>query len=83
MPIKFEIDTPFGKYRPDWMVVIQREGEEHRLYFIAETKGTTDVSQLKVSETNKIFCGRKHFEVIDTEIKYEVVDKLLTLRNQC
>lgn len=83
LPIKFEIDTPFGKYRPDWMVVIQREGEEHRLYFIAETKGTTDVSQLKVSETNKIFCGRKHFEVIDTEIKYEVVDKLLTLKNQC
>lgn len=82
LPKEFKVDTPFGGYNPDWMVVIQREGEEHRLYFIAETKGSTDEEQLKGAEKNKIFCGRKHFEVVDTELKYEVVDALMTLKDR-
>ena len=82
LPSTFKVDTPFGGYNPDWMVVIQREGEEHRLYFIAETKGSTDEEQLKGAEKNKIFCGRKHFEVVDTELKYEVVDALMTLKDK-
>lgn len=82
LPSSFKVDTPFGGYNPDWMVVIQREGEEHRLYFIAETKGSTDEEQLKGAEKNKIFCGRKHFEVVDNELKYEVVDALMTLKDK-
>lgn len=82
LPPSFKVDTPFGGYNPDWMVVIQREGEEHRLYFIAETKGSIDEEQLKGAEKNKIFCGRKHFEVVDTELKYEVVDALMTLKDR-
>lgn len=82
LPSSFKIDTPFGGYNPDWMVVIQREGEEHRLYFIAETKGSIDEEQLKGIEKNKIFCGKKHFEVADKELKYEVVDALMTLKDK-
>ncbi len=82
LPSSFKIDTPFGSYNPDWMVVIQREGEDHRLYFIGETKGSTDEEQLKGAEKNKIFCGRKHFEVVDEELKYEVVDALMTLKDR-
>ena len=82
LPSAFKIDTPFGWYNPDWMVVIQKEGEEHRLYFVAETKGTMDESQLKTSEQNKIFCGRKHFEVLDNNVKYEVVKALLDLKDK-
>lgn len=82
LPSSFKIDTPFGGYNPDWMVVIQREGEEHRLYFVAETKGSLDDEQLKGLEKNKIFCGKKHFEVVDQELKYEVVDALMTLKDR-
>ena len=42
----------------------------------------TDEEQLKGAEKNKIFCGRKHFEVVDTELKYEVVDALMTLKDK-
>lgn len=82
LPDKFKIDTPFGGYIPDWMVILQREGEDHRLFFIAETKGSMDDDQLKGAEKNKIFCGRKHFEVVDDELKYEVVDSLLSLKDK-
>ncbi len=47
-----------------------------KLYFVAETKGTENINDLKGSEKKKIFCGRKHFEVIDSGIKYEVVKEL-------
>ena len=81
LPSSFKVDTPFGAYNPDWMIVLQCEGEEQRLYFVTETKGSIDESQLRESEKNKILCGRKHFEVIDDELKYEVVDTLMTLKN--
>lgn len=79
LPSEFKIDTPFGKYNPDWVVVIQRDDED-KLYFVAETKGATIESSLRESEKNKILSGRKHFEVIDGEIKYEVVSSLKTLK---
>ena len=52
---------------------------EHSLK--AETKGTDNVVGLKGTEQKKIFCGRKHFEVIDSGIKYEVVKELRALKN--
>ena len=51
------------------------------MYFVAETKGTDNVNDLKGTEQKKIFCGRKHFEVIDTDIKYEVVKELESLKD--
>lgn len=54
------------------------EGE--KVYFVAETKGTENINDLKGSEKKKILCGRKHFEVIDTGLKYEVVSKLQSLK---
>lgn len=81
LPSAFKIDTPFGAYNPDWMVVIQEEGN-NRLYFVAETKGSEDESQLKGSEKSKILCGRKHFEIIDEEVKYEVVNSLISLKEK-
>ncbi len=43
-------------------------------------KGTENINDLKGTEKKKILCGRKHFEVIDTGIKYEVVKELKTLK---
>lgn len=81
LPSRFKIDTPIGNYNPDWAVVLNTfEGE--KLYFVAETKGTENINDLKGSEKKKILCGRKHFEVIDTGIKYEVVKELKTLKER-
>ena len=79
LPSRFKIDTPIGNYNPDWAVVLNTD-EGEKLYFVAETKGTENINDLKGSEKKKILCGRKHFEVIDTGIKYKVVKELKTLK---
>ena len=79
LPQRFHIDTPYGKYNPDWLVVIQSESE-HKLYFVAETKGSINISDLRESEKSKIISGRKHFEAVDTDVKYEVITKLGELK---
>lgn len=79
LPSRFKVDTPIGNYNPDWAVVLNtNEGE--KLYFVAETKGTENINDLKGTEKKKILCGRKHFEVIDSGIKYQVVEELKTLK---
>ena len=80
LPSRFKIDTPIGDYNPDWAVVLNtNEGE--KLYFIAETKGTDNINDLKGTEKKKILCGQKHFEVIDTGIRYKVIKELKTLKH--
>lgn len=79
LPDRFKIDTPIGSYNPDWAVVLNSD-EGEKVYFVAETKGTENINDLKGSEKKKILCGRKHFEVIDTGLKYEVVSKLQSLK---
>ena len=80
LPDAFKIDTPIGTYNPDWAVVLNTESGE-KLYFVAETKGTDNVNDLKGTEKKKIFCGRKHFEVVDDGIKYQVVKELKALKS--
>ena len=79
LPAAFKIDTPIGSYNPDWAVVLDTE-EGEKLYFVAETKGTDNINDLKGTEKKKILCGRKHFEVIDTDIRYEVVKEMKSLK---
>ena len=79
LPDAFKIDTPIGSYNPDWALVMNKDNEE-KLYFVAETKGTDDFNQLRGSEKGKIRCGKLHFEVIDTGIKYEMVKELKSLK---
>ena len=80
LPAAFKIDTPIGNYNPDWAVVLDAEDGE-KLYFVAETKGTEVIEDLKGNERRKILCGRKHFEVVDSDLKYEVVKELKSLKN--
>ncbi len=80
LPSRFKIDTPIGNYNPDWAVVLNTNRGE-KVYFVAETKGTENINDLKGTEKKKILCGRKHFEVIDTGINYEVVKELKSLKN--
>ena len=64
LPSWFKVDTPVGKYNPDWAVAF--DGDE-RIYFVAETKGSDDVNDnhLSSNERGKITAARQHFAEID------------------
>ncbi len=79
LPNGFKIPTPIGNYNPDWALVINKNNMKH-VYFIAETKGTTMIEELRIKEQAKVSCARKHFKAIsDENIKYEVVNDYKTL----
>jgi type III restriction enzyme len=61
LPSWFEIDTPVGKYNPDWAILKQDGGA---MYLVRETKGTKDFLKLRTSEADKVRCGQRHFEAI-------------------
>jgi type III restriction enzyme len=70
LPFWFKIETPLGTYNPDWAIVFEND---KRIYFVAETKGTTRLDDLTPNEQDKIKCGRKHFENFkDVEFKAPV-----------
>jgi len=63
LPSFFKIETPIGTYNPDWAIV---KHDDNTIYLVRETKSTKDFEKLRNSEADKIKCGRKHFEAIDT-----------------
>lgn len=76
LPGGFFINTPVGKYNPDWAIVLNEVNKKH-IYFIAETKGTSDNISLNLKgvENAKIESARQHFKVIsNNEVTYDVVD---------
>lgn len=81
LPPKFTVDTPYGSYNPDWMLVVRNDENECKLYFVAETKGNSDLDKLRPDEKVKIQCGMKHFEVLNKELEYKVVKTLIELKN--
>ncbi len=82
LPNGFYINTPMGKYNPDWAVAF-REGSVKHVYFVAETKGNDiEASQLRRSEDAKIECARRHFAAISTgDVVYSVVRTYRDLYN--
>ena len=74
LPRGFYINTPMGKYNPDWAVAF-REGSVKHVYFVAETKGNDLLSsQIRSSEKSKITCAMRHFDTIsDGSLIYSVV----------
>ena len=70
LPDKFSVDTPVGKYIPDWAIV---KHNDKTVYMVRETKGVKKEQFLKLrtSESDKIRCGEKHFEALG--VPYDVV----------
>lgn len=82
LPRGFYISTPMGRYNPDWAIAF-REGSVKHIYFVAETKGSEDVTQLREVEQNKIECARRHFASIsDSTVKFDVVSSYSILYNK-
>ena len=62
LPRWFEVDTPIGKYNPDWAVVLaDPEHDGETLYLVRETKGGVSRDDLRPVERRKIECGKAHF----------------------
>lgn len=82
LPRGFYINTPMGKYNPDWAIVF-REGTVKHIYFVAETKGSENVTQLRTIEQTKIECAVRHFASIsDSSVRFGVVRNYDTLYNK-
>jgi len=74
LPKAFKIDTPIGGYNPDWAVIFEND---KRIYFVAETKSTTNEDELRPQEKMKIMCGKKHFALFEKDgVRYKVVDEV-------
>ena len=56
LPGGFYINTPVGHYNPDWAIVFKEGPDIKHVYFVAETKGSLEESQLRESERSKIEC---------------------------
>jgi type III restriction enzyme len=68
LPRDFKVDTPVGRYNPDWAIVKQ-DGET--LLLVRETKGPKNLDRLPFwQEKTKVQCGKKHFTLLD--VSYEV-----------
>lgn len=64
LPPNFKIDTPRGKYNPDWAYVF--EGEDgKKTFYVVETKSTHNEAERRVSENQKIKAGKKHYEAVN------------------
>lgn len=63
LPGWFKIDTPLGGYNPDWAIVLVND---ERIYFVAETKGSSDINDigLRESERGRIRAGKRHFDTL-------------------
>jgi type III restriction enzyme len=82
LPNWFTVPTPVGEYNPDWAIIMEDRDEHGEavgkplLYLIRETKGTTNLDELRPDERRKILCGKKHFNQalgVDYEVNIERV----------
>ena len=55
LPDWFKIDTPVGKYNPDWAIV---KHEDETLYLVRETKGTKDFLKLRTARPTRSVAVR-------------------------
>lgn len=87
LPGWFKVPTPLGTYNPDWAVLIDRDGTE-RLYFVVETKSSLFTGDLRDKESDKITCGKAHFQALhvgENPATYQVartLDDVLALASE-
>ena len=74
LPERFKVDTPIGTYNPDWAVYVETDGMK-KLYFILETKGSTNELDLRGRENLKIRCGRAHFKALNNGVELRTTSK--------
>jgi type III restriction enzyme len=73
LPTEFKIQTPLGPYSPDWVVLIEADGED-KLYFVVESKGGMFANTLRPTEQGKIDCAKEHFKAVGDGVKCFAAD---------
>ena len=70
------IENPIENYSPDWAIVCKSNDKNTKVYLIVETKWDKKWEDLSQKEQTKIICAQKHFEAVNDNIKYGVVNGL-------
>jgi type III restriction enzyme len=74
LPGWFKVPTPLGSYNPDWAVLVTTPDGD-RLYFVAETKSSESLFDLRSDESAQIECGRAHFKALAVGDSPAIYDK--------
>jgi len=69
LPGWFVIDTPVGKYNPDWAIL---EHDDQMLYLVRETTSTRDFLKLGTSEAHEVRCVQKHCQTLGVPFSFVV-----------
>ena len=82
LPKRFRIPTPVGNYTPDWAIAF-KEGSVKHIYFVAETKGSTERKNLRTVEQIKTDCAKNLFARLNNHaVKYSIVTTFKDLLNE-
>jgi type III restriction enzyme len=78
LPSSFTIQTPLGRYNPDWAITVERSDGSRR-YLVIETKDVNELELLRLVEQGKIASARIHFATVKQgtgidDLEYEVVN---------
>lgn len=79
LPRGFKIPTPIGNYSPDWAIAFDDSKGIRHIFFVAETKGSMNSTQLKPIEQAKIHCANMVYNVPGSRVRYECVDSYESL----
>lgn len=64
LPPNFKIDTPSGKYNPDWAYVLESDDGE-KTFCVVETKSTHNEAERRAGENQKIKVGENHYGAVN------------------
>ena len=64
LPSNFKIDTPSGKYNPDWAYVVETDNGD-KVFCVVETKSTHNEAERRDEENQKIEIGTKHYDAVN------------------
>ena len=81
LPRWFTLPTPLGTYNPDWAFVWQDADAfgdgGPRLVLVRETKGSSDLADLRLEESRKIHCGTRHHDALGVDYRVMTVTDAL------
>ena len=77
LPNGFYINTPMGKYNPDWAVAFKKEVSSTSISLLSQR---VTICRIVSSKDSKIECARRHFKAIsDNGYIYDVAKDYETL----
>lgn len=68
LPRSYFIDTPLGRYSPDWLIIRRIDGEN--VVMVRETKGTKYIQDLRPREAAKVRAAQRYFAAIGVDYRW-------------